>query len=68
MLAYPVVDPVSCGSEMRHGPLPTSPPSIPHSLTNAQTISRVPDKKPRLWHAEIHAGMGSDILDDPAAV
>jgi hypothetical protein len=68
MLAYPVVDPVSCGSEMRHGPLPTSPPFIPRSLTNAQTISRVPDKKPRLWHAEIRAGMGSDIRPRRVAV
>src|SRR5262249_61595492 len=32
MPTYPVVDPVSCGREMRHGPLPSSPPPIPRSL------------------------------------
>src|SRR5438876_10839463 len=32
MPPYPVVDPVSCGGEMRHGPLPTSPPPIPRSV------------------------------------
>src|SRR5947208_16485391 len=26
---YPVVDPISSGGKMRHGPLPTSPPPIP---------------------------------------
>src|SRR5262249_3309514 len=36
---YPVVDPISSGGEMRHGPLPASPPPVP------RTVSRVPDQE-----------------------
>jgi hypothetical protein len=47
---YPVVDPVSCGGEMAHGPLLTSPPPVPRQLSNARTVGLVPDKGNCSWH------------------
>src|SRR5262245_8219315 len=36
---YPVVDPISSGGEMRHGPLPASPPPVPRSLNPMRGLS-----------------------------
>ena len=44
MPTNPVVDPVSCGGEMAHGSLPTSPPPVPRQLSNTRTVGLVPDK------------------------
>jgi hypothetical protein len=44
MPTHPVVDPISCGGEVVHRPLSTSSPPVPHRLTNACTLGRVPDK------------------------
>src|SRR5262249_47548647 len=61
MPTYPVVDPVSCGREMRHGPLPPSPPPIPRSLNQCadhQSGSRQGKNST--------PGM-AEILDDPGS-
>ncbi len=44
MPTNPVVDPVSCGGEMEHGSLLTSPPPVPRQLSNTRTVGLVPDK------------------------